>query len=74
MAGLHASLASPAAQASRAWPGWRPPGTGTMWHWAGPDRDDVALGRLRRRRIAAGGTAGADAAGRGACGAAAVRG
>jgi len=26
------SQVSPAAQASRAWPAWRP-GTGTMWHW-----------------------------------------
>jgi hypothetical protein len=30
MAGLLASLASPAAQVSRAWPGQRQPGTGSM--------------------------------------------
>jgi len=37
---------------SRPRPGWRHPGTATMWQCRGPDRDDVASSRLRRRRPA----------------------
>ena len=37
--------------------------TGPMWHWAGPDRPDVALSRLRTSGVAAGGAEGANGSG-----------
>src|SRR6478609_4918411 len=37
--------------------------TGPMWHWAGPDRPNVALSRLRTSGVAAGGAEGANGSG-----------